>query len=176
MFTPENELGVIVVFAQEAHHHGFHIRSIAATFPDATIEKDGIMYHAEFEYTASAFDLHGHDHRKCDLIICWQNDCEDHVLPVLALSEQDWMHTDLTLPSDSQRAAQYWRRRALKAERALQLVKGQNEKNDANLPHQCEICGQSFKSQAALNGHGNRHRTNNGRNPEEVERERQRLA
>jgi len=42
-----------------------------------------------------------------------------------------------------------------------------------SLPFICLVCGAQFATQAALNGHGNRHRTNNGRKPEEVERERQ---
>jgi len=160
MFTPENELGVIVVFAQEAHHYGFNIKTISANFPDAIIEKDGQSYRAEFEFMASSFDAHGHDHRECDLIICWQNDYDNGVLPILALSEDDWMHTDLHLPTDSARAACYWKRRALKAERSFQLLKSQTEKVVAvdNGPFICEICAKMFRSQAALNGHQNAHR------------------
>jgi len=41
-----------------------------------------------------------------------------------------------------------------------------------SLPFVCLVCGAQFASQAQLNGHGNAHRTNNGRKPQEVERER----
>jgi len=158
MFTPENELGVIVVFAKESHHHGFEIRSIGAAFPDALIEKDGLVYRAEFEFMASAFDTHDHDHRECDLIICWENDNGKCVLPVLALSEVEWMHTSLELPTDAQRAAYYWERRALKAERALQLAKTKTEKAMTPTSFFCEVCNTYWPSQKALAGHGNAHR------------------
>jgi len=121
MFEPENELGVIVVFSQQSDRHGFQVKMIRAAFPDAIIEKDGIEYRAEFEFIASSFDQHGHDHRKCDLIICWENDCPDNVLPILALSDEAWAVTDLTLPTDTERAAHYWQRRALRAERSLKV-------------------------------------------------------
>jgi len=122
MFVCENELGVIVVFAQEGPEHGFYIKKIQSAFPDAIIEKDGRRYRAEFEFMASAFDAHGHDHRECDLIVCWENDCTDDMpLPILALSDQDWMNADLTLSAAIEREAYYWRRRALRAERALKV-------------------------------------------------------
>jgi len=40
-------------------------------------------------------------------------------------------------------------------------------------PFACLVCGAQFATQSALNGHGNAHRTDNGRKPQEVERERQ---
>ena len=159
MLIPENELGVIVRFAREAHHHGFEIASIGIAFPDAIISKDGHTYRAEFEFAASSFEAHGHDHRKCDLIICWTNDNEDCILPILALSEPEWMHTDLTLPNKHRRESYYWRHRALKAERALKSMKKKEEEaNGPGGPYVCEICGKAFAKRNALNGHMNKHR------------------
>ena len=162
MFKPENEQGVIVVFAEQAKQHGFEIQSIGIAFPDALIEKDGVVYRTEFEFEASSFDAHKHDHRKCDLIICWHNDCPDSVLPILALDEPTWHMTDLGLPSDAERAAHYWRRRAQRAERSLRSLRNANDERMAALQengkHICEICGRAFQTVNALNGHMNKHR------------------
>jgi len=159
MFVCENELGVIVVFAQEGPEHGFYIKKIQSAFPDAIIEKDGRRYRAEFEFTASAFDTHGHDHRECDLVICWENDCTYTVLPTIALSNPSWMDTDLELPSDAEKAAHYWALRAMRAERALEaLVKKQDGRPGQPTSYFCDVCNTYWPSQAALNGHQNAHR------------------
>ena len=174
MFEPENELGVIVVFSQQSDHHGFQVKTIRAAFPDAIIEKDGIEYRAEFEFMASSFDQHKHDHRKCDLIICWGNDCPDSVLPILALSEPRWMDTDLTLPTDAEREAYYWRRRAQRAERSLVTMQNANGRNSQGSTSEagalvCSVCDRVFDwpvqykdargAQNAHNAHQRKHRT-----------------
>jgi len=123
--NPENELGVIARFAQEAPAAGFEIISIQPAFPDAVLIKDNKTYRAEFEYLASNFIQHKHDVRKCDLIICWENDVPSMILPVLALSEADWPNTPLQLPSEHERELFYWKRRALSAERQFwKLARG----------------------------------------------------
>ncbi|MFH1633705.1 MAG: hypothetical protein ABIG63_06790 [Chloroflexota bacterium] len=114
---PENEMGVIVLFAQQAEQAGFEIVEIGATFPDAVVRKDGIEYRAELEFLASNFSAHNHDCRGCDLIICWKNDTDDYVLPIMALSEDGWEETDLTPPPEEQKEIHYWRHRAQRAER-----------------------------------------------------------
>ena len=121
MFQPENELGVIVLFAQQAEQAGFEIVSIQSAFPDAVVRRGGIDYRAEFEYVASAFRAHGHDARKVDIIICWKRDAES-VLPILALSELDWAEGELILPTKAERGAEYWEQRAQKAERGLKAL------------------------------------------------------
>ena len=120
---PENELGVIVLFASQAERLGFEIIKIQALFPDATIKHGECVYKAEFEYKASGFDVHGHDPRECDIIICWENDCTDTILPILELSKADWGNTSLELPTAAARSAYYWKRRALSAERQIGLLK-----------------------------------------------------
>lgn len=119
---PENEQGVIVEFARLAGQHGFSIMSVQSAFPDAIISKGGIEYRVEFEFAASNFWQHGHDVRKCDLVICWAHDATGFVLPILALENPDWYATSLVLPSDMEREVEYWKRRALLAERRLKQM------------------------------------------------------
>lgn len=64
MFKPENEMGVIVVFAQSAQEAGFEILRIGGEFPDATIKRGGVVYEVEFEYQSSSFRYHGHEPRR----------------------------------------------------------------------------------------------------------------
>lgn len=119
---PENEQGVIVLFAQQATAAGFEIISIHPTFPDAVVRRANTEYRTEFEYRASGFIDHKHDPRGCDLIICWQNDLPDYFLPILALSSNDWISMDLILPSAEVREIAYWKARAGWAENELERI------------------------------------------------------
>lgn len=74
-FVPENEMGVIVYFAQKiALIDNVSFVSVRIEYPDAMLLIDGKEYLTEFEYLSSNFLLHKHDPRKCDLIICWADD------------------------------------------------------------------------------------------------------
>lgn len=85
----ENELGVIVKFAQQCEEHGWEIVSIQSQFPDVIIKStdQDRVWLAEFEYQASSFKAHKHDLRECDVIICWINDWSDCPITIWALSE-----------------------------------------------------------------------------------------
>ncbi|MCQ3973966.1 MAG: hypothetical protein DPW09_11015 [Anaerolineae bacterium] len=85
---PRNEMGVIVLFTQEASAAGFEIVEIQSAFPDAIIKHKGQTYRAEFEYKSSNCIHHRHDPRLCDIVICWENDIPDAFLPVIVLSDQ----------------------------------------------------------------------------------------
>jgi len=171
---PQNELGVIVLFAQQCRDKGVEIMGISSAFPDATICYDGALYHAEFEFKASNFDQHGHDPRECDIIICWEDDLDGaHILPVVEVSN-DWDFADcLDLPSVDARAAAYWRKRALEAERKLETSFGGSTQivieRDMSKIDQCRLliakgitdpteimpavhCSRSTVSRAASNG------------------------
>ena len=147
MFEPENELGVIVLFAQQCEEVGFEILSIQSAFPDALVRRGDVEYRVEFELLSSNFYKHRHDPRKADLIICWQND-KDCVLPVLALSEQEWRQKEIVLPSQTERELDYWKHRALDAERLTkQLQKAIPVKkvmlNSDGEEYTCPYCGTS---------------------------------
>lgn len=119
---PENELGVIIVFAQESREIGVEFDSIQSAFPDAVVFKDGIDYRVEFELKSSHFLQHGHDPRKCDLIICWEDDDEDNTIPTLVLSDTDWKTQKWGLPTKSEQDVAYWRQRAILAERQVKAM------------------------------------------------------
>jgi len=82
MFEPNNEMGVVVRFAQVCESYGYEIVSIQSAYPDAVIRGFDKEWRVEFEYLASNFLAHRHDPRKCDLIVCWVNDLRDNELPL----------------------------------------------------------------------------------------------
>lgn len=122
MFKPENELGVIIVFAQSAQEAGFEILRISIEFPDATIKRGDMVYQVEFEYQSASFRKHGHDPRECDLVICWEHDGDCGGLPVLALSDQNWASQPIILASQEAKEIAYWRWRAELAEQRLDIA------------------------------------------------------
>lgn len=109
--VPTNEQGVVVVFAQEGPKHGFEIVSIQQGCPDAVVKYQDIEYRVEFEYQSANFDEHGHDIRDVDLIICWEN-TDGSILPVLALSEEEWYNQEIVLRTDTEREIAYWQYQA----------------------------------------------------------------
>lgn len=123
MFEPTNEQGTIVAFSSQAALAGWEFIEISASFPDALLRKNDQEWRVEFEYRASAFLDHGHDHRECDLIICWENDYDGSSLPILALNDPAW--TDLSpMRSDPKDVEiEYWQIRSRRAERSLSLLR-----------------------------------------------------
>ena len=119
MLVPENEAGVIVRFTQECRAKGIEIVKIGTKFPDATLAVNGHKYKAEFEFVASNFCMHRHDPRHCDIIICWENDLDDYVLPIIALKENWSMIKGDDLPSQLEKEVEYWKARALRAEERI---------------------------------------------------------
>jgi hypothetical protein len=91
---PVNEMGVLVLFAMLSRQLGFILDSVQAAFPDllASMEVQPGRWQPvriEVEYLSSSFRRHGHDARRCDLIVCWRHDwknCPPN-LQVLELSK-----------------------------------------------------------------------------------------
>lgn len=129
MFEPQNEQGVIVRFSQEASMHGWSIVEISATFPDAILEKDGVKWRTEFEYEASSFLTHRHDHRDADLIVCWLNDYTDCPLPIIELSDSEWHVSAPAMVTREVKEIEYWKQRCFRAERQLSKATGPARKN-----------------------------------------------
>lgn len=73
-FVPQNENGVVFVFALVAERLGFSVASVQAGFPDCRAEWRGKQARVEFEYRSSNFKRHGHAARRCDLVVCWRHD------------------------------------------------------------------------------------------------------
>lgn len=93
VYEPINEQGVILLFTALATKLGFLILSIRPQFPDAKLAKRNLKGNyidimAEFEFKSSRFKLHGHDHRQCDLIICWEHNWEKAPIKVLELKSE----------------------------------------------------------------------------------------
>lgn len=116
---PTNEMGVVVYFAKHGTGAGFEIVSIQADYPDAIVRRGDEVYRVEFEFTSSNFKSHKHNPLDCDLVICWTHDDKRCLLPVLALSDEDWRQQSVELLSTWEKRAKYWKSRAVKAERRL---------------------------------------------------------
>lgn len=80
-YAPENEMGVVFLFAHIARRLQFRIEEIRPQFPDCIayrrtghVEKKRRI---EFEFKSRNFKTHRHDHKKCDIIVCWHHDWPD---------------------------------------------------------------------------------------------------
>ena len=116
---PQNEAGVLVLFAQQAHAHGLTIIKAQQGFPDLTVEdRHGNTFRIELEYAASNFVRHRHDPRECDAVVCWVLD-EELPLPTISLQEQWEMVKPEQLLDGRGREIAYWKLRAQAAERQV---------------------------------------------------------
>ena len=73
-FVPTNENGVVYLFALVAERLGFKVSKVQAAFPDCLATWGGKRARIEFEFRSSNFERHGHDARRCDLVVCWKHD------------------------------------------------------------------------------------------------------
>jgi len=80
LFEPEYEQEVVYLFAVFHRELGFsYIIKIRNEFPDALVmDKDREVKRIEFEVRASDFVQHKHDKKRCDYIVCWENDLENN--------------------------------------------------------------------------------------------------
>lgn len=121
---PENEMGVVVLFAQQIVGLPIELVGIGAEFPDAIIKIGEKEYRVEFEYRSSNFISHKHDPRGCDLIVCWEDTLDVWPLQVWSLSDDTWKQCHIELPTDEEREIAYWKYRALRAESSLKRLQG----------------------------------------------------
>lgn len=77
-YAPQNELGVVFLFAAIAPKLRLRVERIQSSFPDCVAyQKCGFgekKIRVEFEYHSSSFRTHRHDAAKCDWIVCWEHD------------------------------------------------------------------------------------------------------
>jgi hypothetical protein len=77
-YAPENELGVVYLFANLARKWQLKVEIIRPGFPDCiAYQRIGgreKKIRIEFEYRSSNFKAHGHSARCCDWIVCWEHD------------------------------------------------------------------------------------------------------
>lgn len=80
-YAPQNEQGVVFLFAHHARKLRMRVDEIRQAFPDCiAYEKTSKGEHRvriEFEYRSSTFKTHRHPARSCDCIVCWEHDWPD---------------------------------------------------------------------------------------------------
>ena len=78
LYAPENELGVVFLFAHLAKRMQFRFEEIRQQFPDCiAYRRHGDtekLVRIEFEYRSRNFKTHRHNPRQCDCIVCWHHD------------------------------------------------------------------------------------------------------
>ncbi|MCR4396311.1 MAG: hypothetical protein NUW07_06215 [Candidatus Saccharicenans sp.] len=76
-YAPQNELGVVFLFAHIAKRKGFRIDEIRPSFPDCiayrNTGKGEKEIRIEFEYKSRNFIQQGHNPKACDCIVCWEH-------------------------------------------------------------------------------------------------------
>ena len=81
--APVNEMGVVFLFALVAWDLGFQVESLwSRGEPDGRAKREVAPgkwqdVAIEFEYESKNFVLHGHDPKKCDVIVCWRHNWKD---------------------------------------------------------------------------------------------------
>lgn len=92
VYAPINENGVIFLFGKVADDLNMYIEEIKPGFPDCIgrrfIGKGWERVAIEFEYQSQNFKLHGHDQKKCDIIICWEHNWKDCPIEVIELKSE----------------------------------------------------------------------------------------
>ena len=121
MFTPQNEQGVVVLFAKLADAAGWNLIEIGCKYPDAIFKKDDELWKIEFEFYASNFLDHKHDHRDCDIIVCWEDDYPGCPMPVIELSRVGWDTSQFQKCDPVLKEIEYWKRRCIRAEHQLKI-------------------------------------------------------
>ncbi len=99
-WSPITHDGVIALFVEYRKELGFPIIEwIRPQFPDACVYKitnkpraSYVKKYVEFELYSSLFKEHTlnqkHSKRKCDYVICWENDWKDCPIPVIELKSE----------------------------------------------------------------------------------------
>lgn len=92
VYSPINENGVIFLFGKVADDLNMYIEEIKPGFPDCIgrrfVGKGWERVAIEFEYQSKNFVQHGHDTKKCDLIICWEHNWKDCPIEVIELKSE----------------------------------------------------------------------------------------
>ncbi|HPC94258.1 MAG TPA: hypothetical protein PLU87_04890 [Sedimentisphaerales bacterium] len=80
-YAPENEMGVVFLFAHVARKLQFRVEQVRPGFPDCIAYKRTgdreKRIRIEFEYRSSNFRAHRHDPKGCDCVVCWHHDWPD---------------------------------------------------------------------------------------------------
>jgi hypothetical protein len=92
VYAPINENGTIFLFGKVADDLNMYIEEVKPGFPDCIgrrfIGKGWERVTIEFEYQSLNFKQHGHDPKKCDIIICWEHNWKDCPIEVIELKSE----------------------------------------------------------------------------------------
>ena len=92
VYSPINENGVIFLFGKVADDLNMYVEEIKSGFPDCIARrftgKGWERLSIEFEFCSKNFLLHKHDHKKCDLIVCWEHNWANCPIEVIELKER----------------------------------------------------------------------------------------
>jgi hypothetical protein len=88
--APINEQGVMLLFGMICRDLGYVVEKVKSGFPDCEAKRQvrpGVWQRVriEFEFRSRMFQRHRHDPRKCDLIVCWENNWPDCPIEVQEL-------------------------------------------------------------------------------------------
>ena len=84
--VPRREEEVKRIFFKLEKTLGFEDVRLYTSYPDSTALFAGKEVFIEFEYHSSDFRKHKHDEKKCDLVVCWEDDDSSLNIPVVELS------------------------------------------------------------------------------------------
>lgn len=87
---PTNEQETIIKFVREMPEDWEILGFRTHKFPDADIKIGHIVYRVEFEYISKNFQVHGHDPKGCDFIVCWKDDWDEACIPIIELNKFGW--------------------------------------------------------------------------------------
>ena len=76
-YPPENELGVVFLFAALRKKFGVRVELIRAGFPDCIARQGTKRIRIEFEYKSRNFRTHKHPGKQCDWLVCWEHNWPD---------------------------------------------------------------------------------------------------
>jgi len=91
-FAPVNEMGVVYLFGALSSKLGFIVTYVGTQYPDIEAFREvepgrWQRVRIEAEYLSRNFLQHFHDPKECDLIVCWENNCPEAPMEVIALKE-----------------------------------------------------------------------------------------
>jgi hypothetical protein len=87
---PTNEAGVLFLFGMLAGSLGFVVERVQSAYPDIeALRRVGVerwqRVRIELEYESRNFLKHLHDHKECDIIVCWTHNWPECPLEVIEL-------------------------------------------------------------------------------------------
>ena len=77
VYAPQNEVGVVYLFAHLAKKFQLRVERVQPSFPDCVayrrVGSSEMLVRIEFEFRSSNFRALGHNANGCDCIVCWEH-------------------------------------------------------------------------------------------------------